>query len=434
MKHILVRSCLLCLIAALFARPSDAENWPHWRGPRFDGTSTAGNLPTHWSRTENVLWRLALPGEAASTPVVWGDRIFLTSTDHSNTELSALAVDRQGKVIWQRVLDDGTIDVMGGQGHETAAASPSPVTDGKHLWVLFGTGTLHCVDVDGNPVWQFDIAQRYGQVDNYFGLSMSPLLYQGRLYLQLLHADAQLVAAVDAATGEHLWSQQRATEARVESLHSYASPIPFRPGPDLSEQLLIHGADYITAHSLSDGHEIWRFGSFNPAASYNPAFRLVATPVTSGDLVIVPTAKRGPVFGLRPGGTRGQISEASNGLFWTLDRGTPDVPSPLVHEGLVYLSGENGRLTVVELGDGSVVYAERVHQSTHRGSPVAADGKILLVATDGTISVVRPGRRFEILAKNRLEERLAASPAISDDTIYLRTWEALYAIGLGGDF
>ena len=410
-----------------------AENWPQWRGPRFDGTSLASNLPTTWSREENVLWRMEMPGPAASTPVVWGDRIFLTSTKKGTESLVVLSLDRSGKLQWSYEVGHGTQKLPNRLAHETTPASPSPVTDGRHVWTLFGTGTLVKLNYSGDELWRVDLVARYGRVNNYFGLSMSPLLYEKRLVLQLLHTDAQLIVALDAATGEETWKQERPTNARQECRHSYASPTPLIPAPGVDGQVLIHGADYITGHRILDGEEVWRYGTINPADSYNPSLRLVSTPIAVEGLVIVPTAKRGPVYGLRPGDFRGSIAKGTEQFVWELERGTPDVPSPLVFGGLVYLSGERGTLTVLDLDSGEVVYDERVHQSTHRGSPVHADGKIFLVGTDGTVSVIRPGRKFEVLAKNELGERLSASPAISGDTIYLRTYEALYAIGQSGD-
>lgn len=401
-----------------------AENWPQWRGPRFDGTSMETGLPTTWDRTENVRWRLELPGPAASTPIVWGDRIFLTSTREGSDDLLVLAVSREGRVLWERGIDRGSLEVFPRFSHETSPASPSPVTDGTHLWALFGTGKLVCLDLDGELVWETDLAALYGEPNMYFGLSMSPLLYRDHLYLQLLHTDAQLVVALDKSTGREVWKTKRPTDARDECLHSYASPMPF------GDSVLIHGADYITAHRVEDGAEVWRYGTLNPAENYNSTFRLVATPVTRGDLVVVPTAKRGPVIGLRAAGARGLLDAESDRIAWTLPRGTPDVPSPLVHEDLVYLSGERGTLAVLDAGDGSTLYQERVHQSPHRASPVHADGKLFLTGTDGTVSVLRPGPEFEVLAKNELNEYLAASPAISNGTLYLRTYKALYAIEL----
>ena len=415
-------SLVLILTALLSGGLARAENWPQWRGPGLDGTSAETGLPTTWGRTENLRWRLELPGPAASTPIVWEDRIFLTSTREGGDELLLLAVGRDGRLLWQREVDRGALRVASFASHETNAASPSPVTDGERVWALFGTGKLISVDFDGKLVWETDLAARYGRPNMYFGLSMSPLLHGDRLYLQLLHTDAQLVVALDKATGAEVWKTERPTDARDECLHSYASPVPFR------DTVLIHGADYITAHRMSDGAEVWRHGSYNPAESYNSAYRMVATPVVSGDLVVVPTAKRGPVFGLRPAAAEGLVTPAS-GLDWTLERGTPDVPSPLVLGDFVYLSGERGTLTVLRAADGSNVFDERVHQVPHRASPVHADGKLFLTGTDGTVSVIRPGPEPEVRAQNELGEYLAASPAISGGTIYLRTYEALYAIG-----
>ncbi len=408
-----------------------AENWPQWRGPRFNGTSSASDLPTTWSQKENVRWRVELPGPAASTPAVWGDRIFLTSTENETDSLFVLSFDRSGQLQWSHDVGRGNRKKLPDRlAHETTPASPSPATDGKHVWALFGTNILVKLNYSGDEIWRVDLASRYGSVNNYFGLSMSPLLYEGRLYLQLLHTDAQLIVALDAATGDEVWQHQRSTNAREECLHSYASPTPFVSRSNGAAQILIQGADYITSHRIADGNELWRYGTLNPADSYNPTFRLVSTPIAVEGTVIVPTAKRGPVIGLRPGDFSGSIAKGSDQFVWELERGTPDVPSPLVFGGLVYLSGEKGTLTVLDFKSGEVVYDERVHQSTHRGSPVHADGKIFLTGTDGTVSLIRPGREFEVIAKNDLGEYLAASPAISGDTIYLRTYDALYAIGI----
>ena len=420
------------LLALLFAVATGlaAENWPQWRGPRFDGTSSAEKIPLRWSRDENLLWRVELPGPAASTPVIWGDRIFLTSTKKGSEALLLMAFDRVGNPVWSRTIDRGSSNKLPDRlAHETTPASPSPATDGEHVWALFGSNTLVKYDFSGDEIWSVDLASRYGRVNNYFGLSMSPLLFEGRLFLQLLHSDAQLVVALDAASGKEEWKQERSTDAQKECLHSYASPTPFQVESEAQAQVLIHGADYITGHGVADGSEIWRYGTLNPADNYNPTLRLVSTPIAVSGMVIVPTAKRGPVIGLRPESAEGAISRSEASFVWELERGTPDVPSPLVADGLVYLSGEKGTLTALELDSGELVYEERVHQSTHRGSPVHVDGKILLVGSDGTVSVIRSGRTFEVLAKNELGEYLAASPAIADDTLYLRTYEALYAFG-----
>ena len=427
-RRLVLSLLLTTLVMLLVAPPLSAENWPHWRGPHFDGTSTETGLPTTWGADENLHWKLELPGPGGSTPVVWGDRIFLTTSVEDSEDLRVLAVGRDGSLLWSRTAATGSKEVFAQFAIETTSASPSPVTDGERVVALFGTATLVAYDFNGEELWRRELAEDYGAPNTYFGLSSSPLILDGKVIVQNLHTDRQLLAAFDVATGETAWVHDRTTDARAECLHSYASPVPFGSGDDA--QVLIHGADYVSGHRPGDGAEVWRHGGLNPADSYNPAFRLVASPVVAGDLVVVPTAKRGPVYGLRPGGANGNVTGKTEHRAWLLDRGTPDVPSPVVHDGLVYLSGENGRLTVLDAASGETLFAERVHQSTHRGSPVLADGKLFLTATDGTVSVLKPGKTLEVLAKNHLEDRLAASPAISDGTIFLRGNKALYAVGM----
>lgn len=428
------RVLLFAALLVALTLPSSAEDWPHWRGPSFDGISSAEKPPTEWNGTKeamkNVKWRLELPGAAASTPIVVGSRIFLTSTAEESEELLVLAVSDAGKVLWKRTVAAASFDFSGSMEqfkHETNPASPSPVSDGEHLWVLFGNGLLASFDFDGKQIWQRDLTKDYGAFRYYFGLSSSPFVHGQRLFVQVLNTNSQLLLAFDKATGEELWKRERPTDARAECLHSYASPAVYHMGQ--KDVLVIHGADYVTGHWPEDGTELWRHGGLNPKEGYNPAFRLVATPVFREGLLVVPSAKRGPVYGLRPAAATGEITGAAKHTAWHLERGTPDVPSPLIHDGLVYLSGENGRLTCLDAKTGETLYEERVHQSTHRGSPVAAGGYIYLMGTDGTVSVVKAGREFKLVSKNSVEERTAASLAISGETLYLRSYEALYAIG-----
>lgn len=413
-------------IGLLLAPVLFAENWPQWRGPRNDGTSYETGIVSQWGPDENVRWRLPLPGPAGSTPVVWEDRILLTSTDTDSDALLVLAVGTDGKELWRRTVDQGALKVFEQFAHEVTTASPSPTTDGKHVWALFGTTALVAFDLDGKKAWQRNLAEDYGMPNMYFGYAASPLLHEGKLYLHFLHTDRQTVLALDAASGKTVWEHERKTDAEKECLHSYASPVLYTPegGP---HQLLIHGADYITGHDLSNGRELWRHGGLNPKDNYNPSFRLVATPVAVDDVIIVPSAKRGPVYALRPRKGTGKLDNSER-VFWKVERGTPDVPSPLLVDDLVYLSGENGRLTALDSSTGEEVYAVRVHQSPHRGSPIFADGKVFLSGTDGTVSVVRFGREYELISQNSIDERLAASPAIAGGVIYLRSNDALWAI------
>jgi outer membrane protein assembly factor BamB len=354
---------------------------------------------------------------------VWDDRIFLTSTE--GDDLVLLCIRTDSKVLWKRTLGTGNRVVRGGEAN---AASPSPSTDGQHVWAFVSTGVLACYDFDGNEVWKTNLEDRYGSFKLYFVMASTPLLDSDQLYLQLIHSGAWLVLALDKSTGREIWKHRRKSDAYAECEHSYASPFLYRD--DKREFLLVHGADYLTAHRLTDGSEIWRCGNLNPKDSYNTSLRFVASPVAVPGLVIVPSAKNGPVLGLRPDG-KGDITDSKQWYHWMREDGTPDVPSPLIHDGFVYLCRENGDLICMDAATGNQVYKERTHRHRHRASPVSSDGNIYLTARDGRVTVVKAGRNFEILASNDIEEAISASPVVSNGRLYLRSYKALYAIGVG---
>lgn len=413
---------ILALLALLFPPHfSHADNWPTWRGPRHDGVSAEKNLPTEWSATTNVLWKTPLPGQGAATPVVWGDSLFLTSEDGDDLVLLGLGTD--GKERWKQKLGAGAKRSRGGEGN---GATPSPSTDGKLVFGYVGTGDFAAFDFAGKQAWHFNAQERYGKFSYGFGMHTTPLLHDGRLYLQLIHARAALVIALDAATGKELWKVDRKSDGHSECLHSYASPCLWFRGREA--RLITHGNDYAIAHHLADGSEAWRLGDLNPKARYNSTLRFVASPVAVENLIVVPTAKNGVVVGVKPDAA-GQLSAGASGEAWRLPSGTPDVPSPVVYEGRVYLCRENGVLTCLDAATGKQLYSDRAHSQTYRASTVAADGKIYLTAKDGTVTVVQAGPELKILAKNKLPDQFTASPAIANGRLYLRGFEALYAIG-----
>lgn len=412
---------LACVMVFSFASQAISENWPSWRGPREDGTSLETNLPTTWSPTENVAWKTPLPGPGGSTPVVWDDHIFLTSVDDDGN-LLMMCFDTDGNQLWQDTMADGNQDVRGDEGN---SASPSPCTDGKHVWAMMGTGHLACYDLDGNVVWKLFLPDRFGEFEIQFGMTSTPLLHGDKLYLQLIHSGGARIVALDKLTGETVWDHTRESDAYAECEHSYASPVLYQD--DERTYLLSHGADYVVAHSLEDGSEIWRCGGLNPRGNYNPTLRFVASPVAVEGLIVVPSAKNGPVLGLDPA-SKGDVSENASAHRWTRNDNTPDVPSPLVHDGLVYLCRENGDLICLDAQTGEEQYYERTHRQRHRASPTYADGKVYLISRDGVITVLKAGREFEIVAQNKMGESISASPVISDGRIYLRTFENLYCI------
>ena len=418
-------------LVILFALASlaQAENWPQWRGSRGDGISTEKDLPIQWTKTEGIAWKLPMPGRGGASPVVWGERIFVTSVDEDDN-LLLLCISTDGIQKWKQVVSSGNNIVRGDEGD---SASPSPCTDGKHVWAFFTNGTLACYTVEGAPVWKADLQERFGRFKIQFGLTSTPVLDKGRLYLQLIHGEGNpktqeaKVVCLDGGSGDTIWEVGRASDGRDENEHSYASPVLYRS--EKAEYLVTHGNDYAIGHSLETGEELWRLGGLNPKGSYEPTLRFVASPVAVPGYIVVPTAKGRGVYCLKGDELKGDVTDNPAAFWWKRESETPDVPSPLVQDGLVYLLRENGNLMCVDANTGKLYYNERTTPDRHRASPVYADGHLYTSARNGKISVVEAGKELTIESVNDLGEEITASPAISNGRIYVRTLKSLWAIG-----
>ena len=417
-----------CVFAA--AEGLHAENWPQWRGPLGNGVSRETGIATEWGPDKNVAWRLPLPGPAGATPVVWNDRIFLTSV--SGSDLVLLCAGTDGKERWSKTISTGNKSVRGDEGN---FASPSPCTDGEHVWTFMGTGDLACFDFDGNEVWKFNLQDRYGQFKIQFGMASTPVLFGDRLYFQVLHGDYQketqegYVVALDKLTGNEAWKVPRNTGAYGENEHSYASPVLYNFGN--LQYLITHGGDYAVAYNLTDGSELWRCGGLNPQddpkKKYHEFLRFVASPGVGEGIVVIPSAKNYPVIALRPD-ISGDVTDDTDAHLWVRPQDTPDVPSPLIYDDLVYLCRENGNLLCLDARTGQEYYHERTQRDRHRASPVYADGKVYLSARGGKVTVVEAGKQFKVVSTNDLGEEVSASPVIANGTLYYRTFDALWAI------
>lgn len=418
---------VVVVVLLTVSQAARSENWPQWRGPKNNGISNETNAPTKWSKMENVAWRLPMPGPAGATPVVWGERIFLTSVDKGSGDLLLLCVGTDGKEKWRQVMGSGNRTARGDEGN---SASNSPSTDGEHVWAMMTTGVIGCWTVAGQEVWKFNLQDRYGKFNIQFGMTSTPVLDGERLYVQLIHGDGNaktreaIVVGLDKTTGQEIWKRDRPSDAIQENEHSYASPMIYDDGK--VKFLLTHGADFIVAHDLKDGHELWRCGNLNSKSKYDPTLRFVASPATGDGIIVVPTAKGAPVFALKPDG-KGDITNNSAMHLWKHSK-TPDVPSPLIHGGLVYLCMQDGQVHVLDEKTGEQIYLNRVYNDKYRASPVFADGKFYLTSRDGHISVLKAGREFELLAENDLGEPISASPVFANGTMYLRGFDNLWAI------
>ena len=449
MKH----AALVLLLALSVTGPLRAAHWPQWRGPSHDGSSPERGVPATFSRTENVLWDAPLPGPSGATPVVWGDHVFVASTDEAAKTCVAIAIDRKsGKELWRVKVADGF-----GKDRMSTFSNSSPVTDGKHVWFFFAMGDLVCLDFAGKETWRRNIQKDYGQFAFLWTFSSSPLLHEGRLYLQVLQRDTPVdghgrkdgpnesyLLALDPATGGELWRVVRPSDAQSESLEAFTTPLPVTHGG--TTELLVVGGDCLTGHDPVTGRELWRWGTWNP--THIGSWRLVPSPAAGGGVALACGPKDAPVYAVKLGG-KGKLT--SSGLAWqsyvqnTEDASTAarsidtrelssDVPTPLFYDGKFYvLNGSKKKLLCVE-PSGKVAWSGSLPgKGIFQSSPTAADGKIYMMNFAGEVFVVQAGgTEFKLLhtaAMAEGENNLRASIPISQGQLFVRTGRNLYCIG-----
>lgn len=415
---------------ATVATNADAERyWPQWRGPHATGVSKHANPPLEWSETQNIRWKVEIPGRGSGTPVVWGDRLFVLTAVPVDEAAAApvprggtpgvhrytvLALDRgTGKVVWQHVAreeapHEGTHREFG------TFASSSAVTDGEHVIASFESRGLYAYDMNGRLVWQKDLGDK--QMRNQFGEGTTPALHGGTVVVVWDHQGESFIVALDKRTGEERWRAAR------DEIDSWATPLVVEHGG--RAQVVTSGMRQVRSYDLETGKLLWH----GDGLTMNP----IPSPVATGDgLVILTSGFRGSdLQAIRLADAKGEIT-GSPAVAWTLDRDTPYVPSPLLYEGILYLlKSNNGILSAFDAATGKPHYQlERLEAAPNVfASPVGANGRVYIAGQGGTTVVLQAGRAFAVLAANTLDEGFNASPALVDDTIYLRGHRYLYAI------
>ena len=377
-----------------------AENWPQWRGPSLDGASAEKGLPSKWSTEEGVTWKLALPGRSGATPIIWNDHVFLNVADGDDLQLWDVA-RATGKLRWKQKLAGGNYKI-----NKQNMSSPSPVTDGRTVFVMTGVGIFKAFDFTGKEIWSRDIQKEYGKFGLNWGYASSPLLWGGALYVQVLHGmktdDPSYLLRIDPQSGKTLVRMERATDAVVESPDSYTTPQIWKEGKQ--QELIITGGDVVTGHDPASLKELWRANVLNPGN--NPMNRIIASAVVKDGLIYCPTRVK-PLTALRP-----------------------DVPSPVTDGKYLFVANDRGILWCLDAKTGKEIWGgQRIKAAIYSASPVLADGKLYVTSEDGLVTVVKAGPTFEVLAENDMKEYTLSSPAISDGQIFIRTAGALYAIG-----
>jgi len=439
-----MRTCKIAVVLVVALGGSiAAADWPQWRGPHGTGATDEKNLPVKWSATENVAWKAAIGGVGVSSPIVSGDRVFVTSqigtgvrrpgnhprlaqgagagaTGERALAAGAPADDRtffvveafnraDGRRLWQyRVEAAGPLP---GVHDKHNLASPSPVTDGRLVYAWFGTGQIVALDMSGKVAWERHLGKEIAPFDINWGHASSPTLYGDTLLLLCDHTPASYLLAVDKTTGKERWKADRG-KGRM----SYTTPFVIEtPG---GPELIVNSSQRVDAYDPRTGALLWYVGGSNQFPIPAPTFH-------DGVLYMTRGYRSGPFMAVRPGG-RGDISASH--VVWEVPTGAPYISSLVYDEGILYMASDVGAVTAIDAATGTRIWQQRV-DGIFSASPVAGDGKIYFVSETGETIVLKAGRQPEVLARNDVGERLIASPAISNGQLFIRSDGQLFAIG-----
>ncbi len=429
----------LVAMALLGATPS-AQNWPTWRGTDGTGASSETPLARDWSDTQNIAWKTRLAGAGVSSPVVWGNRVFITSQVGSSVikqgprlgqgaevnpaerSLSGVAAKAPGVTFLIEALDiangrkawtlelpaEGTLPSVHDK-HNLASASPA--VDGERVYAVFGSGQVVAAEMSGKKLWTRNLAKEFSPFEINWGPASSPTVYRGSVILTCFHDTASYLIALDGRTGKQIWKTDR-----PKGVVSYSTPIVV-PGPQ-GDELVVNSSVGVEGFDPATGAPLWHFDEANKMAIPGAMHHQGVIYVSRG-------YRSGPYMAIRPG-ARGEV--AKSGLIWHVPTGAPYVSSLVYYDGLLYMAGDTGIVTCIDAKTGAQVWRQRLG-GIYTASPVAGDGKIYLTGESGETIVLRAGRTPEVLARNAIDGRVLASPAISGGRIFIRTDDAVVAIG-----
>ena len=420
------RRLLLCALAlATLCLPLTAAApdgfWPNWRGPLNTGVSATATPPVDWSETTNVRWKIEVPGRGAGSPVVWGDRVYISTAAPADDTAGMRAVQKfvvmainrkDGTIAWQKTAreeqpHEGTHNQFG------TMASPSVVTDGEHVIASFESRGFYAYDMSGTLVWQKDLGDK--RMRNEFGEGSTPALHDGRLFIVWDHQGESFITALDKRTGQELWRVKR------DEIDSWATPLVVEHAG--RAQVITGAMRRVRAYDAETGAIVWDADGL----TMNP----IPSPVAADGMVFLMSGFRGnDLKAVRLADAKGDIT-TTDAIAWSLDRDTPYVPSPLLYDGVLYfLKSNSGLLSAYDAKTGKPHYQTQRLEAVPNvfASPVAAAGRIYIVGQQGTTAVVKAGPDFEVVGTNTLDDRFDASPALVDKEIYLRGYKKLYCI------
>jgi outer membrane protein assembly factor BamB len=441
------RRVALTLIFALavtglgsFARSASAGNWPQWRGPDGSGISNEKNLPSEWSPTKNIKWKTPIDGRSHSSPIVWDNRVFLTTSiegevvpgakavkhfdkdkeyvhpdsvgaDRKHT-FKVLCIDRDtGKILWQSTAWEGT--PYDNRHRKSSYAASTPATDGKLVYAFFGTEGLYAYDFKGNLAWKAQLGN-LGTVG--MGTGTSPILFENLVIVQCDEENgaSSFIVALDKKTGKEVWKTPRKVQV------SWSTPLLVRTAK--RAELITSGTEFLISYDPATGKELWRHKGVESNA--------IPSPVANNEMAFLVAGFPAKIAYAIKLGQNGDLTETPN-VMWKYEKGTAYVPSPILYGDYLYLTTDRGILTCIDAKTGEVKYeGGRIPiPATFTASPVAFENKILMTSEDGDTFIVKAGPKHEILGTNSVGEPVYASPAIADGRIYIRGEKNLYCIG-----
>ncbi len=407
------------LLGASGLRADALSDWPQWRGPNGDGGREGGNYPVKWGPDSNLLWKVELPGKGCSTPAVWSHRIYVTAPVGGKD--AVLVFDWSGRPFGQTVFGPE----RQGKNRNGSGSNPSPVTDGRNLYVYFKSGTLAGLSLEGKTLWKVNLQEQFGSDTLYWDLGTSPVLTEKDVVVAVMHNGGSYLVACDKLSGRLHWKADRNYETPVECDHSYATPIVTRRGG--REELLVWGAEHLTTHDPADGKLLSSCGDFNP--DKKPNWVVVASAVMAGDIAVVPYGRGTRLHGVRlgkPGDALGMQRA------WVLPGAGSFVPTPAVYKGLVYFVGDRGQIECVNPEKGEMVWKDALPKTSasYYSSPTVAAGKLYAAREDGAVFVAKVEGGFALLAENDMGEQIIATPVPVANRLLLRGDKHLFCAGI----
>ena len=406
-RKIIVLLCLAMPLILIFSDAALAENWPGWRGPRGDGTSMEKNVPIRWSGTQNILWKVPIPGKGHASPIVWGRHIFVATAIKEKKQRILLCLDRKdGKILWQRVVLEAPLERTNSLN---SYASSTPATDGQRVYISFldrDKMFIAAYDFDGNRLWEV----RPDVFASMHGYCSSPVLWKDKVIVNGDHDGPSYIVALSRATGQTIWKKPRPNRTR-----SYCTPIIRQI--DGRNQMVLSGTMCLASYDPDTGKQHWLIDG--------PTEQFVASIVYNGELLFMTCGFPDRfIQAIRPDG-RGNVTDTH--VLWQKDRDCSYVPSPIALGPYFLVVADNGVATCFEAKNGKRCWRERLGPH-YSASLVSANGLVYFLSDKGVMTVVKPGAELEIVARNELGENTYASPAISDRQIFLRGAKHLYCI------